>query len=339
MAVCFGAMTGLGARGVPPAATLLHLGAVVEELGYDALWVGEGMVRPNPLLDSAAVLASFVTQTRRLRIGANVFLLPLRHPVALARVVTTLDYLSGGRFTCGVGVGGAYPEEFETLGVPVHRRGRIADEALEVLVRLWTEPSVTHAGEFFRLRDIVLEPKPVQRPHPPLWVGGTSPAALRRTARFGQGWLAYLVSPDELREGAEKIRELAGAYGRGDAQFSFVASLFAYCGESYEAAVRAAGESLRRSFRGQNLDTHKTLDEQPSAIVQRYAAVGRPEDCAATIARFIEAGATDVILNPLAPGDEVEEHLTRFAREVLPLLRARSATAEHATDQAGGTRG
>jgi probable F420-dependent oxidoreductase len=314
---------------------LRRLGTVVEDLGYDALWVGEGIVRPNPLLDSATVLASFITQTRRLRIGANIFLLPLRHPAALARVVTTLDYLSGGRFTCGVGVGGAYPQEFETLAVSMAQRGRIADEALEVLVSLWTEPSVTHAGEFFHLRDVFLAPKPVQQPHPPIWVGGTSPAALRRTARFGQGWLAYLVAPDELRRGAERIRTLAPAYGRSDVAFASVASLFAYCADDHEAAVQAAADSLLRTFHGSNLDTHKTLDQSPRAVVQQYAAIGRPADCAATIARFIEAGATDVILNPLAPADEIEEQLTRFAREVLPLLRPTTIDGAPMNDQGG----
>jgi probable F420-dependent oxidoreductase len=276
------------------------------------------------------VLATLAASTRRVLVGANVFLVPLRHPLALARIVTTLDYLSGGRFVCGVGVGGSHPAEFDALSAPFKQRGRMTDEALDLLLRVWREPSVSFAGEFFSVRDVGVAPLPVQRPHPPLWIGGTSEAALRRAARVGQGWLAFLVTPDELASGARRIAALAAANGRSD-DVAIVASLYAYCGSTYEAAVAAASRALSLTFGGAKPDTHRALDEPQEAIVQRFAAVGRPEDCAQTIARFVDAGATHVILNPLAPGVEIEDQLRRLAEDVLPLLPNRQPSAAERT--------
>jgi probable F420-dependent oxidoreductase len=322
--VHIGAMTGLGARGLPPASVLRRLGTSVEKLGYDSLWVGDAILRPGPVLDSVSVLATFATQTQHIQVGANVFLAPLRHPIALARIVNTLDYLSDGRFVCGVGVGGSYPAEFDALGVPLHKRGRLANETLEILLKLWREPKVTFDGEFFHLHDVSIAPAPVQRPHPPLWVGGTSTAALRRAARFGQGWLAYLLTPVELAEATQHLRDLAAVDGRAD-KIAIVASLFAYCGETHEAAVQAAARALSQTFEGGAPDTHRRIVGPPEDTVTRFAVIGTADECAATIARFIEAGATHVILNPLAPGIEVEDQLNRLAKVVLPRLPDRHA--------------
>jgi alkanesulfonate monooxygenase SsuD/methylene tetrahydromethanopterin reductase-like flavin-dependent oxidoreductase (luciferase family) len=220
---------------------------------------------------------------------------------------------------CGVGVGGSYPAEFAALGVPLHQRGRLTNETLEILLKLWQEPSVTFDGEFFHLQGVSIAPAPVQRPHPPVWVGGTSAAALRRAARFGQGWLAFLLAPDEFGEAAQRLRDLAAANGRGE-NMAMVASLFAYCAESHETAVLAAARALTQTFDGGTPDTHRQIEGSPEETVAQFAAIGTADECAATIARFIESGATHVILNPLAPGVEVEDQLHRLAEEVVPRL-------------------
>ena len=138
---------------------------------------------------------------------------PYLEPVAMAKMLATIDVLSGGRLICGVGVGW-WRQELEILGVDFARRGRAADEALRVFKALWTEREPRFDGEFYRVADVGFEPKPVQKPHPPIWVGGNTTAALRRVVALGDGWHAMSKTPDELRASLAELRTLAEAAGR-----------------------------------------------------------------------------------------------------------------------------
>jgi probable F420-dependent oxidoreductase len=151
--------------------------------------------------------------TTRARIGCSVFILGHRHPVVMAKMLATIDVLSGGRLICGVGVGW-WRQELEILGVDFAGRGRAADEALRVFKALWTEREPRFDGEFYRVADVGFEPKPVQKPHPPIWVGGNTTAALRRVVALGDGWHAMSKTPDELRASLAELRTLAEAAGR-----------------------------------------------------------------------------------------------------------------------------
>src|SRR5439155_25984300 len=173
-----------------------------EELGYDAINIPEHIVMPADLVGTmgshwphALTTMAFVAgATSRIRVNSCVIVLPYHEPVVLAKAVSTLDVLSGGRLTLTFGVGHA-EHEFEALGVPFHRRGRISDEYLEAMTVLWTEDAPAYHGEFVRFEGVHFDPKPVQRPHPPLWFGGNSPAAMRRVARYGTGWMPWLIRP------------------------------------------------------------------------------------------------------------------------------------------------
>jgi probable F420-dependent oxidoreductase len=142
-----------------------------------------------------------------------VFILGHRHPVVMAKMLTSIDALSNGRLICGVGVGW-WKEELEILGAPFERRGRQADEALRVFKALWTQDNPAFAGEFFRFSDLGFAPKPVQQPHPPIWVGGDSPGAFRRVVTLGDGWHATSKTPTQLAEALGRLRAAAEAAGR-----------------------------------------------------------------------------------------------------------------------------
>ncbi|MDH3601918.1 MAG: TIGR03619 family F420-dependent LLM class oxidoreductase [Candidatus Tectomicrobia bacterium] len=159
----------------------------VERLGFDTLWCGDHIIMHNAILDVMTVLATFGAATEQLKVGTGVLLIPLRHPVSIAKQVTSLDLLTQGRFQFGVGVGGEIACEFAAVNIPVRERGRRTDEGLEIITRVLSQEKVSYAGKYYQIEDVTLLPHPQQHPYPPIWVGGRSEAALRRTARFGSG--------------------------------------------------------------------------------------------------------------------------------------------------------
>jgi len=164
-------------------------------------------------LEPVVVLAAAAVCTKIARLGASVFILGHRHPIVMAKMLTSIDALSNGRLICGVGVGW-WKEELDMLGVPFHQRGRQADEILRAFKILWSETNPTLDGEFFKFRDLGFAPKPVQKPHPPIWVGGDSPGAFRRVVALGDGWHATSKTPAQLREALVKLRAAAEAAKR-----------------------------------------------------------------------------------------------------------------------------
>jgi len=209
---------------------LLTFAREAEKRNIASLWVSDHVIFPRtatgsypggrfphppdkPYLEPVAVLAAAAVCTTRARIGASVFILGHRHPVVMAKMLTSIDALSDGRLICGVGVGW-WKEELEILGAPFHARGRQADEILRVFKELWTNDKPAFEGEFFRFRDIGFAPKPVQKPHPPIWVGGDSPGAFRRVVTLGDGWHATNKTPAELRDALTRLRAAADAARR-----------------------------------------------------------------------------------------------------------------------------
>lgn len=209
---------------------LLTFAREAERRDIASLWVSDHVVFPRsitgaypggrfphapdrPYLEPVAVLVAAAVATTRARLGASVFILGHRHPVVMAKQLVTIDVLSQGRLICGVGVGW-WKEELEMLGAPFHARGRQADEILRVWKALWTEDNPAFDGEFYRFRDVGFAPKPVQKPHPPILVGGDSPGAFRRVATLGDGWHASSKTPAQMREALPRLRAAADAAGR-----------------------------------------------------------------------------------------------------------------------------
>jgi len=208
-----------------------QVAVAADELGYDVVWTAEHLILPDPIrtpypyggrfpfavtdpiLDVAATLSYVAALTTRVRLGTSVVVLPYHHPIALAKALATVDVLSNGRLLLGV-AGGWLREEFELLGVPFQERGARTDEYVTLMRRLWTDDRVTFRGRFFSLDNAAFFPKPLQRPHPPIWIGGDSAAALRRVGRLGDGWVAAPYGADRLAANITSIRREAEAAGR-----------------------------------------------------------------------------------------------------------------------------
>ena len=191
-----------------------------EELGYDSLWTIDHVIAPTAnaaqfglLYDPLVVLGLAAGITERIQLGVSVLVLPYRHGVLTAKMVATLDQLSNGRALVGVGSGWNAAES-AILGLPFEERGPMTDEWIRVMRELWTNPEPSFSGRYTQFSDVEFRPPPVQRPHPPIWVGGSSPAALRRTAEFGDAWHPINRTPDQLRDGYAEVARLCERFGR-----------------------------------------------------------------------------------------------------------------------------
>jgi probable F420-dependent oxidoreductase len=200
-----------------------------ESAGFDSVWTGEHVVLPDPqvppspvppdtpMLDPAVALAFLAGHTRRLRLATGIVILPQRNPLVLAKELASVDVVSGGRLIFGLGAGYLQPE-FEALGAPFADRGARTSEAIEVLRALWSEPSPRFEGRFWSFSGIQALPRPVQRPHPPILVGGHSPPAFRRAAAQGDGWYGFALDLDATRQCLGGLAEAAGEGGRPPAR-------------------------------------------------------------------------------------------------------------------------
>jgi probable F420-dependent oxidoreductase len=220
---------------------LRDVAEAADELGYHVVFTAEHLIYPreirtpypyggrfpfavtDPVLDVPTTLAWVAAVTKHVRLAASVMVLPYHEPIALAKALTTIDVLSGGRLMVGV-ASGWLREEFDLLGVPFRERGARTDEYLAALRALWTEERVTFRGRFVRLEDAAFFPKPIQKPYPPIWIGGASAAAFRRVARIGDGWLAVPRSPAALATDVAAIRREAEAAGRDPLAIGVAAS-------------------------------------------------------------------------------------------------------------------
>ena len=195
--------------------------ALIEALGYHLVMISDHVAPtpdvavkyPTPLYDPFTTLGWLAGTTRRIELGTTVIILPYRHPVLTARMAAAIDRLCGGRFIFGVGVGWA-KQEFDALGVEFTRRGAIANDYLRAIKTLWTEDVASYAGAFVSFKDVHTGPRPLRAPHPPIWIGGSTDAALRRAVRYGDGWHPNRVRMDWLRDtGLPKLTAIAAAEG------------------------------------------------------------------------------------------------------------------------------
>ena len=195
--------------GIPP---FVEAARLAEDLGFDGVSVGDHLWCPAPVYDATIALAAAAAVTERVTIGFGVLLLGLRAPAWIAKQLVTLDAIAPGRLVLGVGIGGEFPSEFEAVGMKVSERGRRLDEALSVLPDLLQGRAVSHDGRVLKLEIPALEP-PITT-LPPIFVGGRGEPALRRAARFADGWMPIWMSPDRMQERGEQLTQMAAEYGR-----------------------------------------------------------------------------------------------------------------------------
>ncbi len=228
-----------------------------EQAGYDSVWTGEHVVLPDPqvppspappqapFLDPAVALAFLAAHTKELLLATGIVILPQRNPLVLAKELASVDVLSGGRLVFGLGAGYLRPE-FEAIGASFHDRGARTDEYLQAILALWTQERPAFSGPSVRFSGIDAHPRPVQRPHPPIVVGGESPAALRRAARVGNGWYGFLKDVEATERCIRDLAAAARAVARPPARGELEISITPPPGLSADAARRYAELGVHR---------------------------------------------------------------------------------------------
>ena len=291
----------------------------MEDLGYEYFSAGEHFMRgdpPGPTHAALPVLAVAAGATDQMRVLSSIILTPFYHPLVLARTTATLDAASGGRLTLGVGVGGEFPVEFEAAGLRVNQRGRRTDECLEVMRKLWTGEKVTFSGRHFQLTDAMINPAPVQKPNPPVWVSGRRDAAMARAAKFGDGWMPYFYDAPRYRDSVGKIKGFAAEAGRDISGFQWAHFPYIAIYPTEQQAAEVAAEQLggRYLYGGEFLD-----------IVRKYCLLGTVENCIEHLQEYIDAGARHIIFSISCPWEDRERHLETIAKELIPHFRNKQA--------------
>jgi probable F420-dependent oxidoreductase len=298
----------------PQISEILAFAMRAESLGFHSAWVWDhillGSKRPFPFLESLSTLTALAMKTTRLRLGTGVCVLPLRNPVILAKVLATLDHISQGRLILGCAAGW-YEKEFEACGVPFKERGRIFVRNLEIMKRFWTEDQVDGGADGYAFHHAVMLPKPVQRPRPPVLIGGYVDAVLRRIAQHGDGWLTYFYTPQSFRTAWTRIRHLAEERGRDPAELRNVSQLPIYVTPSRDDAERGIRDFIARYF-----DVAPWSESTPESAI-----LGTPEQCADQLAAHIDAGVQHIVFVPF---EYRLEQLEVIAREVIPRLKGRA---------------
>jgi alkanesulfonate monooxygenase SsuD/methylene tetrahydromethanopterin reductase-like flavin-dependent oxidoreductase (luciferase family) len=214
--------------------------------GVDSIWQTDRLVSRTPILECMTVMAALAGRTRRLRFGMNVVSLALRDPVLLAKQCATIDVLSEGRLLPAFGIGSPLGPEWETLDIDTKTRGRRTDESLEIIARLWREESVDFAGRHYRLKGASISPKPVQ-PDLPMWIGGSSDAAIRRTAKYGTGWQGGGETMEDAIRVVAGIKQALPAAGRSIDEDHYGASFPFHFGVASDPVVGRAMDAYAAS--------------------------------------------------------------------------------------------
>lgn len=272
----------------------------------DSIWQTDRLISTEPILEPLSLMAALAARTQRMRFGTNVIVMPLRDPLVVAKQCATIDYLSGGRLVPAFGVGADAAVEWSASGVERRTRGARTDEALTVMARLWSGESVTFEGEHYRYQGVRIAPLPVQRPLP-LWIGGSSNAAIRRTARIGTGWLAGNQTVAQVAPVVEAIREASAAAGRPlDPDHYGAGFPFRFGTWEDDAVQRGAAPFARRG---------------PEVDPRDYLAVGDASTILERVAAFRAVGISKFVLRPLASGDDdVLDQTQRLIETVLPAI-------------------
>ena len=273
-----------------------------EALGYGSLWVADMHLRPYPVLDPVVLLGYVAALTARVRLGTSVLISPVYNPILLARELASLDQMSEGRLTVGVGLGTAerlYPR----YGISTARAvGRFV-EGVRLMNALWTTSPTTFEGRYWNTDQVLMEPKPLQQPRPPLWFGGGHPNALRRAVRYADGWMgAGISTTGAFADNVQLLRRYCEESGRDPATFQTAKRIYVGLDRDEARAKRRAGEWLARVYRGFSLD-------------EGIVVSGGVQECTDRVAEVVGQQPDLVLLHPIF--DEIEQ-IEALAQDVIP---------------------
>jgi probable F420-dependent oxidoreductase len=304
-----GVMPGPWPTGAAGADLFWRFVETAEASDIDSLWFSERLSSPLPVLEPMAAMAAVAARTRRLKFGPSVLVAPFRAPVMLARELAMIDYLSGGRMLPAVGIGVEQEREFSAAGVPFRERGRRTDEAIAIMRRCWTGEEVTFAGEFWQLERVTVLPKPVQQPLP-LWIGGNSEAAMRRTGRLGDGWIPSFIAPEAFRSGVEKTQAFAAEAGREIPPDHFGVLVYFCLDRDRETARKTAMPFVPRG----------RVDDR---TLEACTAFGPAELLLERLDEYVRAGGSKFIVRPMCPPEGLLEQIARLDAEVVRTFHRR----------------
>ena len=274
-----------------------------ESWGVDSLWFSDRIIGKGATLEPIVTIAALSGRKGMMKFGTNALIMPLRNPVIVAKELATLDFLSNGRLLLVAGLGGEDPREYEACGVSKAERAPRTDEALQALNLLWTQEEATFHGKYYNFENISVEPKPVQKPGPPVWIGGRSDAALRRTGRLGEGWLPSAITPQECRDGIDAIQVYAAESDRVIEDDHYGVSIICAIADTKEAALELAAPALAR--------------RREDVSLESYTALGTPDMIQETLNEYVQAGITKFVLRPPGPPDVWRAQAERLAKEVI----------------------
>jgi probable F420-dependent oxidoreductase len=283
---------------------------MAEASGIDSIWQTDRMVSRAPFLECLTAMAALAGATKRLKFGMNVASVGLRDPLLLAKQCATVDFLSGGRILPAFGIGNRLAADWSATGRDTKGRGKRTDEGLEIISRLWAGEAVTFHGQYYQYDGATIAPLPVNK-RIPLWIGGSSEAAIRRIARFGTGWQGASEPVSEVPGIIARIREVSAAAGRPVPWDHYGASFPFRFGDWNEPVARKAAEAFQARF---------ARDPRQSM------AVGDAGIILEKLEAFVAAGISKFILRPIGAADEdVLAQTQRLIDEVLPWLDAANA--------------
>ena len=282
-------------------------GNLCDNGGIDSIWQSDRIIEKAPNLEVMSVMAALAGGSKKLKFGMNVASMGLRDPVLTAKACATIDVLSGGRLLPAFGVGSALSRDFIATGRDTKGRGKRTEESLQIMSALWREDNVNFQGDYYQLIDATISPKPVQSPMP-LWVGGSAPQAIARTARWGTGWQAGIESAAEIKPVIAAIKISAGELGRKIDDDHFGAGFGFRFGKQSDPMVQKYNEVLA-----------KRLGKDPAA----YSAVGGVDEMMAMVEDFHASGAHKFILRPIASGTaDMIEQTKMLVEQLLPAINA-----------------
>lgn len=298
----------VGPNEVPDIEELIQYAERAEELGFESLWAFDhlllGVDPAFPILDALHTLTALATRTERIMLGTGILVLPLRHPVWMAKEMASLDQISKGRFILGA-ASGWYKREFDAAGIPFHERGRLFERNLDMILKLWTGEPVTMEVDEFNLREAVNAPKPYQDPHPKVLIGGYVDKVLRRVARMSDGWLTYAYTAESFTNSWNKIKGFAREYGRDPSELSATNQVAIYVGPSREEA-----DPLMRHW----LETEWDFASWSESTVE-HAVRGSVEECVEQLRAYVESELDRIIFIPYR---YQPEQIERIANEIIP---------------------
>lgn len=280
---------------------------LLESAGVDSVWQSDRLISSDNYLESLSALASLAGCTEKIKFGMNAIVAPLRDPLVLAKQCATIDFLSNGRLLPMFGVGYPKAAEWGATGRSSDHRGSRANEMFTLMARLWSEESVTFDGKFYQYKEATIAPRPLQQPLP-LWIGGSSDAAIKRTARLGTGWIGGIASPADVARTITGIKEKSVEYGRHIDDDHYGASLAFRVGTADDDAV-VNSPFVQRTGIGEKMDLNPLF------------AIGTSADIIARLREYIAAGASKFVLFPIASGESDTERQTRYIiNEVMPAV-------------------